>query len=235
MTINFPSSPSQGDTYVYQTITYTYDGEKWVGSTAGAFNNIIISGNTADVILQGNDSILTDQTFTFNDQGGKLVPYQQGDWTPIFVSDNTNNLSGVSAYSNQEGVFSRVGNSVSFNMFITTAGSWNVANGLLETDAVQIGGFPYAISTKLQLTYPSCAVAWWDLEVSGLTGNPTAYMFNRNSTPRIQIGIPSPDTSMVSGVSYGNSVWAAENGFQISGTYITDDTTWTPINGATLS
>ncbi len=79
MTINFPSSPTQGDTYVYQTITYTYDGEKWVGSTAGAFNDVIISGNTADVILQGNDSILTDQTFTFNDQGGKLVPYQQGD------------------------------------------------------------------------------------------------------------------------------------------------------------
>ena len=60
-------------------------------------------------------------------------------------------------------------------------------------------------------------------------------MFHENSMPKIQIGIPAPDTSVVSGVSYSNSVWAAGNGFQISGTYITDDTTWTPINGATLS
>ena len=120
-------------------------------------------------------------------------------------------------------------------MFITTAASWTLVNGLLQDDAVNIGGSPYAVSTKSQLAYPSCALSWWDLEVSGLTGNPTAYLIHRISTPKIQIGIPAPDTSNVTAVTYRNSVWSGGNGFQISGTYITDDTTWTPINGATLS
>ena len=41
-----------------------------------------IGGNTASVKLQGNDSITTDQTFTFPDNGGQLVREQQGTWTP---------------------------------------------------------------------------------------------------------------------------------------------------------
>ncbi|WVQ00151.1 hypothetical protein [Synechococcus phage MA10] len=72
MTVNFPSSPSQGDTYTYEAITYTFDGEKWVGSTASSFNDVTVSGASANVILQGNDSITTDQTFTFPNNGGAL-------------------------------------------------------------------------------------------------------------------------------------------------------------------
>ena len=72
MTVNFPSSPSQGDTYTYEAITYTFDGEKWEGSTASSFNDVTISGASANVILQGNDSITTDQTFTFPNSGGEL-------------------------------------------------------------------------------------------------------------------------------------------------------------------
>jgi hypothetical protein len=63
MTVSFPSSPSPGDTYTYEAITYTYDGEKWVGSTASSFNEVTISGTSANVILQGNDNITTDQIF----------------------------------------------------------------------------------------------------------------------------------------------------------------------------
>ena len=211
MTINFPSSPSQGDTYVYQSITYTYDGEKWVGSTAGAFNDVVISGNTADVILQGNDSILTDQTFTFNDQGGKLVPYQQGVWIPSCEL-------GTLEYANVNTVWTRVGNLVTLTsqLYSFTATS---------ADTINIIGLPYNV--------PSGAVAGSCFYQFGKAGYSTVYVSDSNTFAGGIIQLYNTSAGAWDAFKYSNIT--GNFTIYVQAAYLTDDTTFVPINGATIS
>ena len=129
-----------------------------------------LSGQTARVILQGNDSISSDQTFTFPDTGGEVatkpagtppaVGYQQGIWLPDFASDGnvsswitkglTQNASGgdtshlVGEFS---ATFSRIGQMVTLQALIRfdpTSGT--AADG----NALAWHGLPYAPSVTNQ-------------------------------------------------------------------------------------
>ena len=81
--INLPNSPSGGDTYTFNNITYTYDGEKWTAqaplSTTGTYGN----ANVASYV---------------SSQG--LI-----DLTDISVTTDTPSGNGSLSYSNVSGVF----------------------------------------------------------------------------------------------------------------------------------
>lgn len=81
--ISFPSSPSGGDTYTYNNITFTYDGEKWTAkapvSTTGTYGN----ANVASYVSSQGIISLTD----------------------ISVTTATPSGNGSLAYSNVSGVF----------------------------------------------------------------------------------------------------------------------------------
>ena len=241
MTVNFPSSPSQGDTYTYEAITYTFDGEKWVGSTASSFNDVTISGASANVILQGNDSITTDQTFTFNDQGGKLVPYQQGIWTPYYsLLDGS---GAISNYDSQAGTFTRIGNQITAYFFCVTrsaaGGSWSYQNGASNATATIIGGLPYIQSAGNPV---GSGFLTWGTQL-GRTANSTpaltditVWVSGGDSKLRLNKRFAQGDgTYGYANVEMADFILNSGAGFQGVATYVTADTTWTPINGATVS
>ncbi|QIN96649.1 hypothetical protein [Synechococcus phage S-N03] len=214
MTVNFPSSPSQGDTYTYEAITYTFDGEKWVGSTASSFNDVTVSGASANVILQGNDSITTDQTFTFNDQGGKLVPYQQGVWTPT-VSQGTHN-GPVDRQS-----WARIGNTVMLSGYVTD---------LTDTSSavIAVESIPYSASIVVSGSASSSRVAT-------TAGGVTLCYVRGGIDDQIQFLCTADSASNAWVQPRYSDTTAGNNSIYFSITYRTDDTTWTPINGATVS
>ena len=220
MTVNFPSSPSQGDTYTYEAITYTFDGEKWVGSTASSFNDVTISGASANVILQGNDSITTDQTFTFPNSGGEIgtgpagysnVGYQEGDWVPSCDQ-------GTLAYTAANTRWIRIGNMVTVQALLYTFSS-TVAS------TINIISLPYNCPVGQaagSCFYQNCKVGYNVVYVaeSGTYNGGIIQFYNTS-------------TSAWDALKYSNFTGAFT--VYLTATYKTDDTTWTPINGATIS
>ena len=127
------------------------------------------------IIVQGNDTITTDQTFTFPDTGGELatapaggsaVGYQQGLWTPRWVQGVTPN-----SYVSTFGRWSRIGNTV----FI--AGRIQGEGGGSDGNAVRLGQLPYAQQAgtgegAVTIGYPgglfgNPSIPFWALITSG--------------------------------------------------------------------
>jgi hypothetical protein len=81
--INFPSSPSGGDTYTYNNITFTYDGEKWTAKAPVTTSN------------------------TYDDANVAAYASAQGfiDLADISVSSNSPSGNGSLSYNNGSGVF----------------------------------------------------------------------------------------------------------------------------------
>ena len=121
--ISFPNSPSGGDTYTYNNITFTYDGEKWTAkaplSTTGTYGN----ANVASYVSSQGIIGLTD----------------------ISVTTATPSGNGSLAYSNVSGVFTFTpadasgsgGNYGDSNVasFLSTNSYSNVAYGNTEVQA----------------------------------------------------------------------------------------------------
>jgi len=81
--INFPSSPSGGDTYTFNNITFTYDGEKWTAKAP------------------------VTSTSTYGDANVAAYASSQGfiDLTDISVTSNSPSSNGSLSYNNGSGVF----------------------------------------------------------------------------------------------------------------------------------
>ena len=81
MAIDFPGSPSPGDTYVVGSVTYTWDGTKWTATTPAAQNQII-QGNTSAVVTDtGSDGrlvVTTEGTERFRIGSNGLVTVKNG-------------------------------------------------------------------------------------------------------------------------------------------------------------
>ena len=81
--ISFPSSPSGGDTYTFNNITFTYDGEKWTAKAP------------------------VTTTSTYGDANVAAYSSAQGfiDLTDISVTSNSPSGNGSLSYNNGSGVF----------------------------------------------------------------------------------------------------------------------------------
>ena len=172
------------------------------------------------VIVQGNDTISTDQTFTFPDTGGELataptggsvVGYQQGVWTPACDTGTLN-------YVTEKTRWSRIGNEVTvwaqLNTFSTAVAS-----------RINIINLPY--NCPFGQAAGSCFYQY------GGVGYDTVYVTNLDTyNGGVMQFYKATDTSWDS-LKYSNFTGTFD--IYLKATYLTDDTTWTPINGATLS
>ena len=93
--ISFPNSPSSGDTYTYNNITFNYDGEKWTakGSVTNVDQTLSIAGNV--ITISGNNDTVDLTSALGNVSGGNY-----GD-SNVASFLSTNSYSNV-AYGNTQ-------------------------------------------------------------------------------------------------------------------------------------
>ena len=170
------------------------------------------------IIVQGNDTITTDQTFTFPDTGGELatapaggsaVGYQQGVWTP------TVNAGTITSSLNS---WERIGNQVTVRARIKSFTT-------LSASGIFVQGKPYLTAAN-----------------TAALGSAMVTQFNNAATASYAEGTNIEFFQCSTG---GNNPWRpqqyadrwndANSAIWFQVTYLTDDTTWTPINGATVS
>jgi len=86
--INFPNSPSGGDTYTYNNITFAYDGEKWTakGGTTNTDQTLSAAGNV--ITISGNNDTVDLTTM--------LAPFSKTDSQDLTLAGNVISLSGQS-------------------------------------------------------------------------------------------------------------------------------------------
>jgi len=86
--INFPNSPSGGDTYTYNNITYNYDGEKWTakGGATNVDQTLSAAGNV--ITISGNNDTVDLTTM--------LAPFSKSDSQDLTLAGNVISLSGQS-------------------------------------------------------------------------------------------------------------------------------------------
>ena len=190
-----------------------------------------LTGTSAGTILQANNTITSNQTFTFPDTGGELVTvggstntgtggtdgsgqvvgYQQGTWTPTF-SEGT----ATTARCN----WSRIGNTVSF---YGQAGSFSSS----AAAAIEIGGLPYP--NMIECIVGSVMTRNLSL---GADGQPfTASYIANNSI----VSFYSVSSGNWNQANYSDMSSQANFFIYWNGTYLTNDTDWSPMNDATLS
>ena len=160
----------------------------------------------------GNNLILTaDGTTTI--PGGtnrpQIAGYQQGLWTPGFVSGD--DVTGIQSIV--RAVWTRSGNTVvvQFSMFMEGTGNYQVG------DQIIINGLPYRT---------------WDnggtTGISAVSASSTTFAQFLTLYSTGNQGLAFRCTATVGGVTkQGRALFGNFN-------YITDDTTWAPQNGATL-
>ena len=187
---------------------------------------INIGGANAAVQLQGNDTITTDQTFTFPDAGGELVTvpaggqvvgYQQGIWTPVF-GDGV-----VNTYTDGENHWSRIGNTV------TVMGRM----GFNDQRVIDIAVFgrPYD---------PIPNTGGGSGTSPEFCGSVMTQYFSSSNVP-ISMYMSSLSINMYASTNNGPYPRLKYSQFPTSNSqfiftliYLTGDTTWQPINGATI-
>jgi len=179
-------------------------------------SEVKLSGDAAGrIILQGNDTITTDQTFTFPDTGGEIVTaptggsvvgYQQGVWTPAIPSSST-------AHS----LWCRNGNAVTVQTFVG-----NIGVGLTGSTVLEVKGLPYPVSGQ------ALGAAMGENFNVPVTAS---FAFETNQAVKLYAVAAGASWSNMTAANRVNS--SCNAWFSI--TYFTNDTTWTPINGATVS
>ena len=184
-------------------------------------------GNT---ILNGNDTITTDQTFEFPDNGGTLVTgdkdstgsggssgsaqvvgYQQGTWTPV-ASEGT--ISTIT-----QSVWSRIGNTLYISV------KMQGFSDRASAEDITITGIPYE-QGPAGVSIGSC-------RLQSITGYTDGYVVPQISKTTIRFVISESSAS---------NLYLQHSNIQTSGshitftiTYLTDNTDWTPIIGAAVS
>ena len=182
-----------------------------------------LNGSTSGFSEITAPDVAGDQTFTLPAVGGTLstsnVVYQQGLWTPDYGS--TQNAPVFTA-TQRTGAWSRIGNTVTIQCTIvvqgiTTAGTGSVAlkNLPYVTASTEAGGRGVG----------SCYAAGW------ANGQPTYALATNDSSELRLYGYGANNAAS----SIGTSSLKAGAAFYLTVVYQTADTTFVPINGATIS
>ncbi|WVQ00148.1 hypothetical protein [Synechococcus phage MA10] len=226
MALNFPSSPSNGQEYVAPNgITYIYDAAAglWYVKTSDAIGTSDIADSAITTAKLADDSVTTAKIagdVSINTTGdltansltlptAPVVGYQQGSWTPTC---DRGSLTDVAANC----IWMRIGNQVTV---------YGLVRNLTDrsSNAVAIEGLPYPA--------PNAGVSAGRAFYIGATaGFETTYVSSSN----IQFYKSDSGSSFAVGaMEYSDTT----DNFDIyfGATYLTDDTTWTPINNATVS
>jgi len=154
---------------------------------------------------------------------GSIVGYQQGVWTPELTSSDGN---GDYTHSSQVGFWWRIGNTIHVDFYVA------ISAKLVSGGGVQcVTGVPYgliAASGGLEFHGSVSTADNWSTSYVPSALRMTAYPIGTT----IQCRTNNVDNQYTT-VGPGRSTATSTLGGSI--TYLTDDTTWTPINGATVS
>ena len=177
-----------------------------------------------NIILQGNDTITTDQVFTFPDTGGEIatkaagtppaVGYQQGAWVP----DLDFNYSVSGAF-----VWWRIGNVVSLQ------GQVGNFSNRTDTRTIKVYGLPYPSDASVANTNVGVC------QTKNTSIPATAVWMLGTDSPQSMAFYKSGDGNAANWAPIKFSETTASTVISWAVSYLTDDTTWTPINGATVS
>ena len=263
MAITFPVNPA-GQTPVNtfsptstpvansaNSLTYTWDGVSWTSSQAGNYVNATGDTMTGPLVVP----TVTAQDITTG--GNTVVGYQQGLWSPTLNSRGSSSSTpyfvvGDATYNDQfnGGWWTRVGNLVSFG------GTLRLTNKGSGDGEVWIGGMPYTVPSlvangpipygqgRSTMTLGTIGAGLTNsvngnIFICGMTSNSATISGETDAQLNIRltswrIGLYDVDSHVVTNLErtqISNSFYVSS----FSGSYITEDTTWTPINGATVS
>jgi len=197
-----------------------------------------LSGTTARVILQGNDTISSDQTFTFPDSGGEVL-------TTAGNTDNTG--SGGSSGSAevvgyQQGLIPVVDSGAGTTFKSDAAASWSrIGNTVFLQGYISVDS--QGNSSPIAIKLPYKVVGGSGGEAENFNG---PVMWKNWPVTNVVLTMWAARNGQVVNIyanSLGDSSWTSMKGNDLdtdttlyfSLTYRTDNTNWTPINGATVS
>ena len=172
-----------------------------------------LNGSTSGFSEITAPDVAGDQTFTLPAVGGTLPVYQQGVWTPVL---------SVGSYATASAYWTRIGNRVEVDVSVT-----NFTDSTTSS-AIELSGLPYDRTTEEFSTQGATRVRYinFDNYVScGITSANSIRFYSSNSG----------DSAVT--LNHANIVTANKNSaqFMFNLSYLTDDTTFVPINGATIS
>lgn len=217
--------------------------------------NLKLKGATSGSSQLSAPDTGTDQQFTFPATGGELVTipinsqvasYQQGYWLPTVDAGGGSNawlIDGVEAIAghmpNYTATWSRNGNQVTVVVYLTFGVAGN------EPVKLQVTNLPYR-QRDLPANAPSTAE--WDVFAGSLSWSKISIGAFSSAVPYMYKGKSPATTDPNGGMIFhlsgnaGGDAGTINCNTIVSGsniaaqiTYLTDDTTWQPSNGATLS
>lgn len=172
-----------------------------------------LNGGTSGFSEITAPDVAGDQTFTLPAVGGNLVVYQQGLWTPTLTYGTIG--SPVANWI-------RIGNRVELYASITDL------SDSTTNQPIQVNGAPYNRTTAPFAGQGATRVRYINFAdyVSCSIVSSNGIRFNESINGDIS-----------DSVNYANIVTGNKDEAQLMFTvsYLTDDTTWVPINGATIS
>ena len=140
--ISFPNSPSGGDTYTYNNITFTYDGEKWTAkaplSTTGTYGNANVASYVSS---QGIISLTDISVTTATPSGNGSLAYSNVSgvftFTPADASGSGGNYgdSNVASFLSTNSYSNVAYNDSNVASFLSTNSYSNIAYGNTEVQA----------------------------------------------------------------------------------------------------
>lgn len=172
-----------------------------------------LNGSTSGFSEITAPDVAGDQTFTLPAVGGNLVVYQEGVWTPVL---------SVGSYVTASAYWTRIGNRVEVDVSVT-----NFTDSTTSS-AIELSGLPYDRTTESFSTQGATRVRYIDFDnyVScGITSASAIRFYSSNSG------------DAAATLNHSDIVTANKNSAQFifNLSYLTNDTTFVPINGATIS
>jgi len=169
--------------------------------------------------LNGNElstfsaHIRSENTGSSSSGQGRVVGYQQGDWTPTYSDNSSNAITGVNEVDNA--CWSRIGNQVTaWTRLTVTSTDDNFAVG----NRIALTGLPYDVE-----------------DASSLSGGASVASAG-NTRYAVFFDTLTNNTNEVRSTCFRlEGTVAVTTAFILTVTYLTDDTTWTPNTGATVS
>ena len=144
MAINFPNSPSTNDTFTAGSITYKWDGVKWIGLGLTPVDRIVEGSNS--LIITSNDLLWSGGDVGINSSSPSTTLSVGGTVTATTFSGDGSNLSNLPSGAPVGGATT---NTVFFENDKTVEVNYQITSG---KNAMSAG--PIAISTGIAVTVP---------------------------------------------------------------------------------